>query len=126
MPQLVAFHWVAVLIGTAIVVFASVLIGLLYGAVLPMFPRYPIVLGGVVVPLIGSGFVHSILGATNPILSARIDWLWFVVIHIAAGTVSGFVVSRSERIRTWQHVPFLDRAGIEMDELTDRSEEHNA
>jgi len=36
MPQLMAFHWDALLIGTAIVLFAAVLIGLLYGAVLPM------------------------------------------------------------------------------------------
>ena len=126
MPQLMAFHWDALLIGTAIVVLAAVLIGLLYGAVLPMFPRHPILLGGVAVPLIGSGFVQSILGATNPVLSERIDWLWFVFIHIAAGTVAGFVVSRSERIRTWQHVPFLDRAGIEEDELIDRSGGSNA
>ena len=126
MPQLTAFHWDALLIGTAIVVIASVLVGLLYGAVLPMFPRHPIWLGAVAVPLIGSGFVHSILGATNPVLNERIDWLWFVVIHIAAGTVAGFVVSRSERIRTWQHLSFLDRAGIEMDELTDRSGGPNA
>jgi hypothetical protein len=121
-----AFHWDALLIGTVIVVFAAVLIGLLYGAVLPMFPRHPILLGGVAVPVIGSGFVHGILGATNPVLSERIDWLWFVVIHIAAGTVAGFVVSRSERIRTWQHVPFLDRAGIEEDELIDRAGGSNA
>jgi cytochrome c oxidase subunit 1 len=126
MPQLMAFHWDALLIGTAIVVLAAVLIGLLYGAVLPMFPRHPILLGGVAVPLIASGFVQSILGATNPVLSERIDWLWFVFIHIAAGTVAGFVVSRSERIRTWQHVPFLDRAGIEEDELIDRSGGSNA
>jgi hypothetical protein len=74
-------------------------------------------LGGAVVPLIGSGFVYSILESTNAVLSERIDWLWFVLIHITAGLVAGFVVSRSERIRTWQHVPFLDRAGIEIDEL---------
>jgi hypothetical protein len=91
-----------------------------------MFPRHPILLGGIAVPLIGSGFVHSILGATNPVLTERIDWSWFVVIHIAAGSVAGFVVSRSERIRTWQHVPFLDRAGIEMDELGDTSGRPNA
>ncbi len=121
MPQLMAFHWDGLLIGIAIVVFATLLIGLLYGAVLPMFPRHPILLGCAAVPLIGSGFVHSILEATNPVLNERIDWLWFIVIHVAAGTVAGFVVSRSERIRTWQHLPFLDRAGIEMDKLTDRS-----
>jgi len=126
MPQLMAFRWDAFLIGTAIVMFASVLIGLLYGAVLPMFPQHPILLGGVAAPLIGSVFVHSILGADNPVLSERIDWLWFVVIHVAAGTVAGFVVSRSERIRTWQHLPFLTRAGIEEDQLIDRSGGSNA
>jgi hypothetical protein len=126
MPQLMAFHWDSLLIGLAIVVFATVLIGLLYGAVLPMFPRHPILLGGVAVPIIGSAVVHSILGAINPVLSERISWLWFVVIQLAAGTAAGFVVSRSERIRTWQHLPFLDRAGIEIDELTDSSGGRNA
>ena len=77
-------------------------------------------------PLVSSGFVHSILESTNPMLTYRIDWFWFLVIHVAAGTVAGIVVSRSERIRTWQHVPFLDRAGIEMDELGDISGRPNA
>jgi hypothetical protein len=54
MAQLTAFHGDALLIGAAIVVFATVLVGLLYGAVLPMFPRHPILLGGVAVPIIGS------------------------------------------------------------------------
>jgi uncharacterized membrane protein YbjE (DUF340 family) len=66
------------------------------------------------------------LDATNSVLSERIDWLSFVVIHIAAGTVAGFVVSHSERIRTWQHLPFLNRAGIEQDKLIDRSGGSNA
>jgi len=120
-PQLVSFHWGTFLITTEIAAFAGVLIGLLYGAILPMFPRRPIFLTGFLVPLVGSGIVQITFKITNPELSQRIDWLWFVCIHIASGTVAGFVVSRCERIRTWQHLPFLDRAGIEIDEVTDRS-----
>jgi cytochrome c oxidase subunit I len=119
--QLVAFHGDAFVIAIAIVVSATVLIGLLYGAVLPMLPRHPILLGGVAVPVIGSGLAHSILGTINPVFSQRIEWLWFVAFQIAAGTAAGFVVSRSERIRTWQHLPFLDRAGIEVDGVLDQS-----
>ncbi len=112
--QIAAFHWDAFLIGAAIYTVATALIGLLYGAILPMFSRYPVFLGGVVAPIFASSLAHGILGTVNPLLNERIDWLWFVVCQIASGTVAGIVVSRSERIRTWQHLPLLDRAGFEI------------
>ena len=42
------------------------------------------------------------------------DWLWFVVSQMGFGIVAGIVVSRQERIRTWQHLPFAMRAGMEV------------
>jgi len=114
--QLVAFHWDSVIIGAAILVFATLLIGLLYGATMPMFPRYPLFLAGAVVPLLSAVLVRSILATVNPVFNERVGLLWFIVSHIAVGTVAGIVVSRSARVRTWQHLPFLERAGIERDE----------
>ena len=49
----------------------------------------------------------------NPVLNQRIDWLWFVVSQMGFGIVAGIVVSRQERIRTWQRLPFAVRAGME-------------
>jgi hypothetical protein len=86
-----------------------------------MFPRHPIFLGGLVVPILGSGLAYSILGTVNPVFNQRIDWPGFVICLIAFGTVAGIVVSRCERIRTWQHFSFLDRAGIEVDGAGDQA-----
>jgi hypothetical protein len=112
--KLSAFHLEALLIASVIHVLTSVVVGLLYGAALPMFPRRPILLGGIIAPLLWSGLLHSIIQVLNPVLNSRIDWLWFAVSQVAFGIVAGFVVSKQERIRTWQHMPFLVRAGTQM------------
>jgi hypothetical protein len=108
-----AFHLKVFLIAVSVHLITSLFVGLLYGAILPMIPRRPILLGGFVAPIAWSGLIHSILGIVNPVLNSRIDWFWFVLSQIGFGIVAGIVVSRQERVRTWQHVPFLMRAGIE-------------
>jgi hypothetical protein len=119
--QIAAFHWDAVIIASIVHLICSLLVGLLYGAALPMFPRRPIVLGGVIAPILWSGLLHSILEALDPVLNHRIDWIWFVISQIGFGVVAGIVVSRQERIRTWQYLPFAVRAGIEAPEAIDES-----
>jgi hypothetical protein len=111
--QIAVFHWDALIIASIIHIACSLLVGLLYGAALPMFPRRPILLGGVIAPVLWTGLIHSILEALDPVLNQRIDWLWFVLSQIGFGIVAGIVVSRQERIRTWQYLPFAVRAGIE-------------
>src|SRR5438874_1830006 len=126
--QIAVFHWDALIIATIIHLLCSVLVGLLYGVALPMFPRRPILLGGVIAPILWSGLLHSILEALDPVLNQRIDWLWFVISQIGFGVVAGIVVSRQERVRTWQYLPFAVRAGIEtpgaMDENNNGDEPH--
>src|SRR5712671_7009754 len=112
--QIAIFHWDALIIATIIHLLCSVLVGLLYGVALPMFPRDPIVLGGAIAPILWSGLLHSILEAINPVLDRRINWFWFVISQIGFGVVAGIVVSRQARVRTWQFLPFAVRAGIEV------------
>ncbi len=123
--EIAAFHWDALIIAAIIHIVCSVLVGLLYGVALPMFPRRPILLGGVIAPILWTGLIHSTLEALDPVLNQRIDWLWFVVSQIGFGIVAGIVVSRQERISTWQYLPFQVRAGIEapgaMDEKNSES-----
>jgi hypothetical protein len=119
--QIAAFHWDAVIIASIVHLICSLLVGLLYGAALPMFPRRPIVLGGVIAPILWSGLLHSVLEALDPVLNQRIDWIWFVISQIGFGVVAGIVVSRQERIRTWQYLPFAVRAGIEAPEAMHES-----
>ena len=113
LAQIAAFHWDALIIASIIHLVCSVLVGLLYGVTLPMFPRRPILLGGVIAPILWTGLIHSVLEALDPVLNQRIDWFWFVVSQIGFGIVAGIVVSRQERVRTWQFLPFAVRAGIE-------------
>lgn len=91
----------------------SLLVGLLYGAMLPMFARRPIVLGGLIAPVLWSGLLYSIMDLLNPLLASRIDWWWFTASQVAFGIVAGLVVVRQSRVPTWENLPFAVRAGIE-------------
>jgi hypothetical protein len=113
MADLTAFHPGLVIVATLIHVVASVLVGLLYGVTLPMFPRRPIVLGGLIAPLVWSGLLYTSLGVINPLMDEVIDWKWFVASQIGFGVVAGLVVVRQQRVRTRQFLPFAVRAGIE-------------
>ena len=108
------FHLQGLLAGVLIQGFTSLLVGLLYGAMLPMFPRYPILTAGFMAPLLFTGIVYSALGIVSPILNQRIDWFWFVVSQIAFGLVCGYVVNLQARVRTPQFraLPFAVRAGL--------------
>jgi hypothetical protein len=108
------FHLQGVIAGFLIQGFISLLVGLLYGAMLPMFPRYPIVTAGFMVPLVFTGLVHSALAIVSPILNQRIDWFWFVMSQLAFGLVCGYVVNLQTRVRTPQFraLPFAVRAGL--------------
>ncbi len=112
--QIGAFQWDSLLIASALHLLVSLSVGLLYGATLPMLPRHPILLGGLVAPILWSGLVHSFVELIDPILNQRIDWLWFALSQVGFGIVAGIVVSRQERVPTPQHLPFAVRAGFEV------------
>ena len=117
--KLSAFNPNTLLIAATIHLITSLLVGLLYGAMLPMLPRRPALLGGLVAPLMWSGLIHSVLGIVNPVLNHRIDWFWFVASQVAFGVVAGIVVARQERIRTWQRLPLSIRSGMEATGMRD-------
>ena len=98
---------------------ASILVGLLYGVMLPMFPRYPALWAAIVAPLLWTGLLWSSLRVINPLLDARIEWRWFILCQIAFGAVAGFVVNQTERVHTLQHLPFAVRTGIEASGLVE-------
>src|SRR5205823_7322093 len=85
----------------------------LYGAILPMFSRRPILLGGLVAPLLWSGLLYAMLDLLNPIRNSHIDWLWFMVSQAAFGVAAGVVVVRSPRVATRENVAFALRIGLE-------------
>ena len=91
----------------------SVMVGLLYGVLLPMIPRGRALFAVIFVPAVWSGLSWATLKVINPELNNEINWIWFIASQIAFGAVCWFVVSRSERIDTMQNWSMIERAGIE-------------
>lgn len=111
--QLNSFHADSFAIALGLHGIGCIFVGLLYGAMLPMFARRPIVLGGLIAPVLWSGLLYSMMQLLNPLLASRINWTWFMASQIAFGVVAGIVVVRQERVSTRENLPFVVRAGIE-------------
>jgi hypothetical protein len=111
--QLNSFHADSFAIAVVLHGLVSTLVGLLYGAMLPMFARRPIVLGGLIAPVLWSGLLYTMLGLLNPLLASHIDWYWFMASQVAFGVVAGIAVVRQSRMLTRENASFALRAGIE-------------
>jgi hypothetical protein len=111
--NLSSFHADSFAIALGLHGLVSTLVGLLYGAMLPMFPRRPIILGGLIGPVLWSGLLYFMLGLLNPLLESHIDWVWFMASQVAFGIVAGLVVQRQSRMPTRENLSFALRAGIE-------------
>jgi hypothetical protein len=111
--QLNSFHADSFAIALILHGVGSIFVGLLYGAMLPMFAQRPIVLGGLIAPALWSGLLYSIMQLLNPLLASHINWFWFIASQIAFGVVAGAVVVRQHRVSTRENLPFVLRAGIE-------------
>jgi len=110
---LMRFNLMWFLFALALHLTVCTLVGLLYGAMLPMLPGRPILWGGVVAPLLWSGIVYSVLDFVNPLLDQKINWYWFAASQVAFGVVAGLVVMRHNKQWTAENVPLAMRAGIE-------------
>ncbi len=125
LQQLRAFNglaFFAALIGHGVI---SILVGVVYAVILPMFPKYAPFWAGILMPLFWSGLVATILNIVNPVLNERISWAWFVVCQLAFGLVGGFVIARSTSIRTMQSWGLAERAFLEAPGLKPKSGEHH-
>lgn len=111
--QLLAFNGTGLVLASVIHIAASALVGLLYSVLLPIFPRRPILVGGIIAPLLWSGLLYATQDIINPTLNARIDWPWFMAFQFVFGVVAGLVVARHERVFTLQYLPIAVRLGVE-------------
>jgi carbon starvation protein CstA len=111
--QIGRFNLEQFLVAVPLHLLISLLVGLLYGVMLPMAPKRPILLGGFVAPALWSFLIYGCLAAINPVMNQRIDWLWFVLSQIGFGMVAGLVVAKREKIRIPQVMPLALRMGIE-------------
>ncbi|MCH2170188.1 hypothetical protein MK489_05360 [Myxococcota bacterium] len=120
--QLNAFSASALVTATLMHLGLSLLVGLVYAALLPMLPGRVLLWGGVVAPCLWSAVTWTSLGVVSPALAEHIQWAWFVASQIAFGLVAGAVIARSETIETLQTWPLAARAGIEGGGLPDLSD----
>jgi hypothetical protein len=121
--QLRAFHglpFVAACIGHAIL---SMLMGVLYSVLLPMFPKYAPVWAGFLMPLLWSGLIGTTLEILNPALNSRISWPWFVACQLGFGLVGGFVIAHGRKIESMQSWGLAERAEIEAPGLSPERED---
>src|SRR5262245_26847627 len=113
LEELRAFNALALVVALISHAIISILVGLLYAAMLPMLPRHPAFWGGLMTPVMWTGLIWAFLDVINPTLNQHIDWRWFIASQVAFGMIGGFVIARSERIETMQTWPMAARAGLE-------------
>lgn len=107
--ELEQFSLAAVAIGTVIHGATSLGVGLCYGIILPTLPRWPMLWGGLVAPLLWTGATYGFMGILNPVMNARVEWTWFFVSQFVFGIAAGAVVARSEKIPSHRATPRPDR-----------------
>jgi uncharacterized membrane protein YagU involved in acid resistance len=95
------FHWQLLLIGTVIHGVMSLVLGLIYGVLLPTLPAIrsgQLAWGGLLMPLLWTGSSYGFMGLVNPLLQQVVDWPWFVASQFVFGVTAALVVIRSEKI----------------------------
>jgi hypothetical protein len=112
--ELNAFHSSGFVVALFSHGFISLLVGLLYAAILPMMPsRFTAFWGSFLAPVLWTALVASTLRLINPALNAKIAWGWFIASQVAFGLITGFVVAHSKEVETAQSWPLAARAGVE-------------
>jgi hypothetical protein len=113
MYQLTHFNLRAFITANIIQGVVTLLVGILYGAMLPIWPKHPIILGGLVAPVLWTGVLHSALGIVNPFLQQKIDWWSFLAAQVIFGIVAGYTVTKLGRLERLQQLPLPVRLGLE-------------
>ena len=113
MYQLTHFKLSAFITANIIQGAVTLLVGILYGVLLPVWPKRPILLGGIIAPVLLTGLLHSALGIVNPYLQQRIDWWSFAASQVIFGLVAGYTVTKLGNLKRLHQVPLPLRLGIE-------------
>jgi hypothetical protein len=107
------FHLGAFITANIIQGATTLLVGVLYGAMLPMWPRRPMLLGGIIAPVLWTGLLHSVLGIVNPYFAEHIDWWSFAASQVIFGVIAGYTVSKLGRLQRLAQAPLSVRLGLE-------------
>lgn len=122
--QLETFNGVAFIVALISHGVISLLVGLLFAVLLPMLPsRRAAFWGSLMAPLLWTALVWATLKVVNPLLDARIDWLWFIASQVVFGMTAGYIIHHTGTVETMQTWPLAARAGLEVPGLLEEKEE---
>ena len=123
LEQLRAFHADAFALAALMHATLSLLVGLVYAAVLPMLPDRPQLFGGIVAPVAWTAVAWSSVWIVNPALEQHINWAWFIASQIAFGLAAGMAIARVQPIEVYQSLSLAERAGLEAAGVAQEREE---
>jgi hypothetical protein len=92
--ELEEFNATLLVFAAVIHVVVSVIVGLIYGVLMPTLPALPkpLAWGGLLMPLLWTGVSFGLLRLVNPAAAAGVSWPWFIVSQFVFGIVSAVVV----------------------------------
>jgi hypothetical protein len=92
--ELEKFDATLLVFAAVIHVVVSVIVGLIYGVLMPTLPALPkpLAWGGLLMPLLWTGVSFALVRSVNPALHAGVSWPWFIVSQFVFGLVSAVVV----------------------------------
>ncbi len=95
------FRFSLLLVGLVIHVIMSVVIGLIYGVLMPTLPHIhrPVAWGALLMPLLWSALSFGLMRVANPLLEHGVSWPWFIFSQFVFGIVAGPVVMHSQARR---------------------------
>ena len=98
--QLERFHPVLFVLAIVIHAIMCLVIGLLYGVLLPTLPPVPrpIAWGGVFMPILWTGASYVAMLVVNPALPGKVSWPWFLLSQFVYGITMPAVVLGARRL----------------------------
>jgi hypothetical protein len=78
----------------------SVVIGLIFGVLLPTLPAVPrpIAWGGLLMPIVWTGASYLAMSIVNPVLPGKVSWPWFLLSQLVFGITMPAVVLGAKRL----------------------------
>src|SRR5262245_55171909 len=93
-PELERFHFSRLVVGILIHAVMSLVMGLIYGVLMPTLPyiHRSLAWGGLLMPMLWTSLTYPLMSIVNPTLHQGVSWPWFILSQFLFGIVVGPVV----------------------------------
>ncbi len=100
--ELDRFNPTLLALGACIHVAVSLILGLMYGVLLPALPAIPkpVAWGSLLMPLLWTGIGFIAMGAVSPLTRSRVEWPWFIASQFIFGLVAAIVFMGASKGRS--------------------------